>query len=42
MKRGIHFGKEEGHFFFKSRTKRERESEGGKEFGMEEEIEKCK
>lgn len=41
MKRGIQFGKEEEHFFFKFWTKEKRESEKGKKFEMEEEIERC-
>lgn len=35
VKRDIGFGKEERHFFFKSRTKGERESDNGDEFEME-------
>lgn len=42
VKRHILFGKEERRFFLKSRTKGERESTGGEEFEMEDEIEKCK
>lgn len=38
VKRDIHSGREEGHFFFKSRKKGEREGEGGEEFEMKEEI----
>lgn len=42
VKRYIFFGKEERYFFFKFRIKGERESIGGEEFEMEDEIEKCK
>ena len=42
VKRGIPFGKEEEHLFFKSRTNRKRESEGGKDFEMLEETAKSK
>lgn len=37
MRRHIHCGKEEGHLFFKSSTKGEREQEGGEEIEVAEE-----
>lgn len=42
VQRHIHCGKEEGHLFFKSRTKGEREHEGGEEIEVAEETGKYK